>query len=276
MALGWVRSYLRGEVAPASDALFGAESLSWKSAGQWWSMIGGQRALLLQVADPRVAAGVVEHSNWEANPFGRLFSTLRTMLVLSFGDERQAEAELAHFRSMHERVQGHTVGGEAYSGQDADTGAWVFATLIDSLIEVERRFVGAWGDAERQRLWTESKQLAEVLHVASKLPDTLDEFVEWMELRIVLLKPDEHSRAVARSVLWPTVWKIPPKWWWPASSLAIDLLPPDVREALELPALMPASVAWSLRTQERTKKLLHVVPGRFRVSPVSAWAIADR
>ena len=39
-------------------------------------LLGGGRALLLEIAHPLVAAGVAEHSSYRSDPFGRLQRTL--------------------------------------------------------------------------------------------------------------------------------------------------------------------------------------------------------
>jgi hypothetical protein len=46
------------------------------------------------------------------------------------------------------------------------------------------------------------------------------------------------------------------------------MLPPLVREGLQVEALMPASVGWVLRTEERVQRLTRAVPDRFQVNPL--------
>ena len=58
--------------APAPGALLDDTSVAWATAARWWAVFGGQRALLLQVAHPEVAAAVAEHSDWEARSLHRL------------------------------------------------------------------------------------------------------------------------------------------------------------------------------------------------------------
>ena len=54
-------------------------------------MLGGGRALILQVAHPLVAAGVAQHSNYRKDPWGRLFRTLDRTTAIVFGDSDDAE-----------------------------------------------------------------------------------------------------------------------------------------------------------------------------------------
>ena len=58
------------ELAPRRD------SAVWRYAGDARLLAGAGYALLLQVSHPTVGAGVSEHSNFKADPWGRLFRTL--------------------------------------------------------------------------------------------------------------------------------------------------------------------------------------------------------
>ena len=49
-------------------AVFGPGSLTWRVNGEAVLLLGGGRALLLQVAHPGVAAGVAEFSNYREDP----------------------------------------------------------------------------------------------------------------------------------------------------------------------------------------------------------------
>ncbi|HET8777890.1 MAG TPA: oxygenase MpaB family protein, partial [Candidatus Limnocylindria bacterium] len=56
--------------------LFGPDSVSWRVDREVLVLAGGSCALLMQAAHPFVAAGVVEHSTYATDPFGRLLRTL--------------------------------------------------------------------------------------------------------------------------------------------------------------------------------------------------------
>src|SRR2546428_10328005 len=78
-------------------------------------LLGGGRALLMQLAHPKVAAGVDEHSDFRKRPMYRLRRTIRLTMAIVFGDR---ETALAPARSVH-RPDQH-VRGESYSGPDTD------------------------------------------------------------------------------------------------------------------------------------------------------------
>ena len=49
-------------------------------------LLGGGRALLMQLAHPMVAAGVDEHSDFRIRPMYRLRRTIRMVMAIVFGD----------------------------------------------------------------------------------------------------------------------------------------------------------------------------------------------
>jgi len=56
--------------------VFGPGTVTWRVNREGVLLVGGGAALILQVAHPLVAAGVAEHSNYRADPWGRLYRTL--------------------------------------------------------------------------------------------------------------------------------------------------------------------------------------------------------
>jgi uncharacterized protein (DUF2236 family) len=67
---------------------------------------GAGRALLLQVAHPVVARGVVDHSAFRNDPFGRLHATARAVHAVVFGSSEVVLATGARVRRVHEFVTG--------------------------------------------------------------------------------------------------------------------------------------------------------------------------
>jgi uncharacterized protein (DUF2236 family) len=52
--------------------------------------LGGGPAVLLQVAHPLVAAGVVEHSDYRTDLWHRLVRTLRALYLIAYGTKQEA------------------------------------------------------------------------------------------------------------------------------------------------------------------------------------------
>ena len=69
--------------------------------------VGGIRALLMQSLHPLAMAGVMDHSGFEGDPWGRLQRTSYFLAVTTFGTADDAEKMVAAIRAVHERVVGH-------------------------------------------------------------------------------------------------------------------------------------------------------------------------
>ena len=53
--------------------------VAWRVQREAVILLGGRRALLMQIAHPAVAAAVAEHSDFKQDPFGRLRRTIEPM-----------------------------------------------------------------------------------------------------------------------------------------------------------------------------------------------------
>src|SRR3989440_11795741 len=82
-------------------------------------LLGGGRALLMQLAHPAIAAGVDEHSDFRARPIRRLQRTVRMTMAIVFGDGDTARAAAQAVNRVHGRVR-----GEAYHPLDPVRRRW--------------------------------------------------------------------------------------------------------------------------------------------------------
>src|SRR5438477_9238059 len=119
--------------------------------GEGALLLGGGRALLMQLAHPSVAAGVADHSDFETDPFGRLRRTLEAETTLVFGTLEEAHATAARIRAVHERVT-----GPGYQANDPELLLWVHATLVDTALRVYTRFVRPLRPNEAEAYYDES------------------------------------------------------------------------------------------------------------------------
>lgn len=188
------------------EALLGPESLSARLLGHPAVLLGGPRALLLQLAHPSVAAAVAGQSSFGADPYRRLARTFAVMTEISFGAPADAAAARSGLAEVHRAVRGTTPAGVAYRASDPELALWVHATLVDTLLAVERRYVGVLDDAGRARLYDESRRVAPLLGVpAAAVPPDLDAFQRYVAgAGAPLLEAvDDEARALAALVLAP-------------------------------------------------------------------------
>ena len=103
-------------------------------------LIGGISALLLQTLHPLAMAGVAEHSNYQADPLGRLRRTANFVGATTFGTVHDAEKAIAQVRRAHRRVTGIAPDGRAYSANDPALVTFIHAAEVWSFLESSRRF----------------------------------------------------------------------------------------------------------------------------------------
>ncbi len=168
-------------------------------------LVGGQRALVMQLAHPLVAAGVAEHSDFPARAMERLRRTLDLSLALIYGTPDEAEAASGGIRAVHDRVTG-TVDGRPYAASDPDLLLWVNATLVDTTLVVYERFVRPLSVPERRRYYRETVDAAELFGIPrGMIPEDLDGFRAYVArtLEGPELRASNESRRLVADVLRP-------------------------------------------------------------------------
>ncbi len=221
-----------------SDAgLFGPDSEAWRLDREAMLLLGaGPRALLLQLAHPKVAAGVAEHSDFRADPWRRLDGTLRSYLRIIYGSTPAARGEIRRLNTLHRSIR-----GDHYDARDPDLALWVHATLVDSTIVVNDAWAGPLSRDRAAQFYEETKPIARAFGVPdAALPGDLDAFDGYLAAQMGPAGPvrvGPTARELAEAILHPPLpgvlartglhprlydWTL-----WPS----IGLLPPSIREA---------------------------------------------
>jgi len=86
--------------------LFAEDSITRRVNRENILLLGGGRALLMQIAHPKVAAGVDEHSDFRAHPIRRLRRTIRMTMAIVFGDRETALGAARAVNQVHASVRG--------------------------------------------------------------------------------------------------------------------------------------------------------------------------
>jgi uncharacterized protein (DUF2236 family) len=102
--------------------------------------VGGIRALLLQSLHPLAMAGVMDHSGFEGDPWGRLQRTSYFLAVTTFGTAADAQQMVDAVRRVHESVVGTAPDGRAYAANDPHLLTWVHVAEIDSFLAAHQRY----------------------------------------------------------------------------------------------------------------------------------------
>ena len=218
---------------PEAVGLFGPGSMAWRVDRELIVLAGGSCALLMQAAHPVVAAGVVQHSSYATDPFGRLMRTLTSSFDVVFGSRSRAEAAIRRVKAIHAGVRGRRPddAGSPYSAADPEALLWVHATLIDTALRVYGRFVEPLSAAAEQDYHDEAAQVAIMLGVpADRLPDRLADMRAWMAEMISggSVRVTPAAREIARTVLRPLP-VVPGAIWEATHLVSFSTLPDSLR-----------------------------------------------
>ena len=215
--------------------LFGPGSVTWRVSREAVLLAGGGRALLLQVAHPSVAAGVVQHSDYDVDPYGRLFRTLDLVTKITFGRGATSEKAARTLRHAHDDVRGERPDGERYFAHDPKLLLWVWATLVETSVLVYTRYVGPLAVSEVERFYVEQQRFGEACGIPSDtFPEDWRTFVRWYHRMLDdECTVSDDSRRIGASVVDPSVPGLLRPAAKPAALLlnlaTVGLLPPQVR-----------------------------------------------
>ncbi|HET8570715.1 MAG TPA: oxygenase MpaB family protein [Candidatus Limnocylindria bacterium] len=253
----------------SARGLFGPGSAAWRVDREVLILAGGTCALLMQLAHPSVAAGVEQHSDFRTDPFARLRRTLTASFDVVFGSTARAERAIRRMNAIHSVVRGSVPEtGEAYFARDPRLLLWVHATLIDTALRVYDRYVSSLTDADAQRYYAESAEIAVRLGVPeAALPDTLhglrEVMAEMMGSGEVRVSPT--ARSLAPSVLYPK--RFPPRFIWDVGHLvSMSVMPAELRRGYGL-GWSPARERGMGRAAAAVRLALPFVPVPLRFVP---------
>jgi uncharacterized protein (DUF2236 family) len=167
---------------PADAGFFGPGSVTWRVSTDLARPVAGLRALMLQALHPLAMAGVDQHSNWRADPVGRLAATSGYLATITFGDRAAAEQAAARVRRIHEHITGtDTITGKRYEASDPALLLWVHATLVDSGIVAAGMFGTPLPAPDADRYVAEMVAAAELVGVpAGQVPASLSDLDSYL------------------------------------------------------------------------------------------------
>lgn len=128
-------------VPQGDSGLLGPGSMGWKvSANPIVSAVGGIAAVILELAEKHVRAGVWDHSTFKVDPIRRMERTGMAAAAVTYGPTKMAEMTFQRVTRMHERVTGTTHDGNAYRAMDPALLTWVHVTAAWGFLNAYKRY----------------------------------------------------------------------------------------------------------------------------------------
>ncbi len=279
------------------EGLFGPGSMIWKINRERVVLLGGPAAAILQIAHPKIARGVLEHSDFRRDALGRLKRTLAAVYTVAFGTGEEVARTARAIAKLHHRIRGDALANgsgqppspqppeepqqaarEAYSAFDADLQLWVVATLVITAVEIFESFVEPLTPEEKQRYLEEMRRWGEFFGLDRNFgPQRWPEFqAYWREmLEGGILGSHPESAGLTRAIVRPET----PWWLWlataPTAFLSTEIVPPPLREKLGLHSHRWTRAAWRI-TRCTLPPLCRLLPGAIRFAAPYRKAVARR
>ena len=254
---------------------FSPDTVFWRVSREPALLLAGMRALLLQIAHPKIAQGVADHSRYREDPLGRGIRTFTAVYSLVFGNREEAIAAALRVRAVHDRVHGRVTdplpsGMDAsYDANDPELLLWVAATLLDSAVVAYELFVEPLSPAEKEQHYQQARRFGRLFGIPQqRYPDSWADFQVWWQQMLAsdTLTVTDTARGIYRGLLtgtWFTRVLAPFNY-----ALAAMLLPDRLVESFGMRRSAPVrmtfhAIVWI------TRVLVRLLPRRLRGVPAA-------
>jgi len=256
--------------------LYGPESVTWRLHADPTMGPAGLRALFLQALHPRAITGVLAHSDFRADPWGRLFRTADYVGVTTYGTAEQAGRAGARVRGIHRRLSAVDPDtGETYRLDEPDLLRWVHCCEVDSFLDTARRAGMTLTDEEADRYVAEQVRNARLVGLdprVTSIPETVEQLADYFLGMRSLVRATPEAREAIRFILVPPM----PYWvrfgtpaqpgWAGMATLGFCLLPRWARRLYALPGLPTTDLGATLAVRALRTALM-AVPAAVRNGP---------
>jgi uncharacterized protein (DUF2236 family) len=254
--------------------LYGPDSVTWRVHADPSMALAGFRALLLQALHPLAMHGVLSHSDFRQDPWGRLFRTAEYVGVTTYGTTEQARRAGARVRAIHRRLAGiEPESGTAYRVDDPALLRWVHCVEVESFLSTAVRCGLRLSEAEQDRYYAEQVTSAELVGLdPAGVPSSIGQMATYFRDVQPQLRVTAGAREAARFVLWPPMPSLvqlgtPARPAWAAlATAAFAMLPRWARRRYSLPGLPTTDLAATAAGVAFRTGLL-AVPDALRAGP---------
>ncbi|GAC1657817.1 MAG: oxygenase MpaB family protein [Ktedonobacteraceae bacterium] len=191
-----------------------SKCMTWKIEKEAILLLGGSRAILMQLAHPLIAVGSYEHSYLISDPFRRARHTLRHTQISAFGSDMAACHTARTINRLHGQVHGTLAmdagaytRGTPYRARDPQLLLWAHATLVDTALRTYALFFGPLSSAEKEQYYHESKMRVRLLGLPlDAIPRTVLDLEQYINETLYSnrLAATPQARELVQKVLFPS------------------------------------------------------------------------
>lgn len=177
-------------------------------------LLGGVVAILMQVAHPKVALAISEHSNFQEDVWHRINSTLTYLYLALLGTVGEGEKLATVVKLRHVRVR---AGGKEmpYAASNADLLLWVNATVYSGMVNAFERAFGPMEEDLAVHVLQRFGRLGRLLLADSEefeWPESREDFDEYWHktYKTLTIHPKESKKLqetffnIQKYVPWPS------------------------------------------------------------------------
>ncbi|MFI9051936.1 oxygenase MpaB family protein [Streptomyces sp. NPDC053427] len=261
----------------------GSGTLLRHTLGEWRIALVAWRLLVLQNADPAVAAGVAQFSTYRAHPWRRIEHTMDSGKHLFFSDRDTLRREIARLDRTHRRIGGTDAQGRTFTATDPKVRVWVLVTVYESMTAMRELSGNPLSHAELDQLYGEFRSVCAEFGLADELfPETAADVPAYMDRTIrerleyteavhdllyTMLRQAPAPRRLGRlRPAWPLLRLLVAR---TLTALTLADLPPSFRERFDLPRT-PAAAALSWTLHHGMRLVVTRLPDRLRYRTLPA------
>lgn len=241
---------VEGDIVPAQPAASG------EITREAYAFLGAGATVVLQLANPAVGQGVVDHSSTLQRPLDRLRTTMTYIYAVTLGTDEERRA----IASMVNRAHG-PVRSTGYSAFDPALQLWVAATLYQGGVQLAEIFEGPLPPERADALYQAAARYGTTLQMPAQLwPRDRQAFASYWAQSLGSFSVDDRVRRYVHQLL--EGGQVP---WWVRPLMPLQrfftraLLPAELRLAFGL--------AWTARDQRRWARFLRWGPPLYRLLP---------
>ncbi len=183
-------------------------------------LLGGSM-FVMQVAHPKVGAGVGEFSNFRADPWHRLRELDKSGHAYIYSGKEAGLAEGRRLRELHRNIKGVDKQGNAYHSLNPSVYGWVHTVFLDRIITLYRLYDVPLSRRQQEILFAQWQEGGRVFGLRDQdMPRDIDDYyaffnqmieqeLEYNEVMDFMLSLDRQPPPKPNSLL--------PDWLWRAS-----------------------------------------------------------